>query len=411
MSELIQEIYEEFTCDVSEMEGPDSVTTLLRLDPAIIDRIKRRDPDPKFATFVIKSGQSKSKRNWGPHIFQKAVDAVNASANGDPVVGYLGHIKPEDEGFSFPPIQLHWLKARLDVSSNEDCRGIFKAYVLPSSIPGAVGRDYIDGGLVNTISWQGKAAMRPVKGGGHDVVDFDLESIDLSRPRKAGMSARLVGALTGEMDGNDNGGNSVDGKEIAALQENEVRAHAPDLVKRIEDAATSPLSTRIGEMETAIETHKPISDLVDSIRKALGLDEKGDVLEALGGLIAKSKEVGKGARTKFLDDVLGRKFKDDNVRGLVRRLVVSEMEKEENGTWVTEMDTCDSDDALKMKTDEIVTRIIDGDTEIKALVSEMEGSGGRSFQQNEGGRNNGQREIKAGFENDSIRVGKAGNRR
>jgi len=395
MSGEFQEITEVFECDVAEMGGANDhpLTTLIKLDPAMIQSVTEGDDDPKFATFVISSGMSKNQRNWRPEVFQQVVEQINGAT--DPVVGYLGHIRPDDEGYAFPDIQLQWLKARLEMASDKT-KLIAKAYILP----GTKARDYLKRGLVKSVSWSGKAAMRPLKGGGYDVADFDLESIDLSRPRKAGMSAVMVGGLTSEME---NEGGSVKPEEIAALQENELRAHNPKLVGEIVDKATAPLETRITEMEADAEAGKEAEGLVTKFREALGLDEKGDVLEALGKLIAKSKDVAKEARTRFLDAVLEKKFKDEPTRNLARRLIVTEMSE---GQYVTEMDSAEDDEALEKKTEEVVNKVIDKDDDLKKMVSEMEGSGGRSFSSSSSETRTGGRKIEAGYENDNIAVTK-----
>jgi hypothetical protein len=392
MPDEIHEITEIFECDVAEMGGAHEhpLTTLLRLDDVTIQRVTEGDDDPKFATFVISSGKSKNDRNWRPEIFEKVVEQINSAD--EPVVGYLGHIHPNDEGYAFPDIQLQWLKARLEMASDR-ARLIAKAYVLPET----KARDYLKRRLVKTVSWSGKAAMRPLKGGGHDIVDFDLESIDLSRPRKAGMSAVLVGGLTSEME---NEGGSVKPEEIAALQENELRAHNPSLVTTIEDSAKAPLKEKVTEIEADGEQGKEALTTLAKVREALGLDENGDLLEALGNLVAKSKDIAKEARTKYLDTVLEKKFKDEPTRNLARRLIVTEMA---TGEYVTEMDSVENDEDLEKKTDEVVNKVIDNDPDLKKMVSEMEGSGGRSFS---GGDARKTRKIEAGYENDNITVTK-----
>jgi hypothetical protein len=365
------------------------LTSLVKLDDATIERVTEGDDDPKFATFIISSGQSKNNRNWRPEIFEKVSEQINAAS--DPVVGYLGHIHPNDEGYAFPDIQLQWLKSRIQVASDRT-QLIAKAYVLP----GTKARDYLKRKLVKSVSWSGRAAMRPLKGGGHDVVDFELESIDLSRPRKAGMSALLVGGLTSEME---NEGGSVKPEEIAALQENELRAHNPGLATAIEESAKAPLEAKVTEIEADGEQGKEALTTLAKMKAALGLDENGDLLEALGNLIAKSKDVAKEARTKYLDTVLEKKFKDEPTRNLARRLIVTEMTE---GQYVTEMEV--EDESLEEKTDEVVNKIIDSDPDLKKMVSEMEGSGGRSFS---GAGRAQERKIEAGYENDNIAVTKA----
>ena len=122
---------------------------------------------------------------------------------------------------------------------------------------------------MKVVSWRGQAAEIPYEKGVR-VKKFQIESIDLSRPRKAGMSARLVGALTSEME---EGGRQVDAKEIAALTMNDLRAHAPQLVESIEKDARNPLETKVSEMETEATETKKVIDFLPKLREILGLDD------------------------------------------------------------------------------------------------------------------------------------------
>jgi hypothetical protein len=392
------ELHEEFDVTITEMMGSDApATTGLRLDPSVVDAIKADDPDARFATFIIESGKSRNRRVWKPEIMESIAEQINDSGD---VVGYMGHIDPKASGHAFPPVQLHWLKARLNVMSDRT-QLLAKAYVLPREA-GSVARDYIKRGFVKTVSVAGLAACKPTREG-DEITAFQLESIDLARPRTAGMKTALVGGLTSEMS---EGGNVVKPEEIAALAENELRAHNPALVTTIEANAKKPLEDKVSEQETLITTSQPAVDLIGNIRKELKLDENGDVLQALSELVAKSKAAGKEARAKFLDSVLERKFRDEGTRTLVKRLVTTEMA---TGSLVTEMAAVEemSDEDAQKKTDEIVNHFIDNDADLKRMVSEMQGGTGATFQQNETSRT-GTGEIKVGVENDLISVRKAG---
>lgn len=354
MDEL--EIFESFDT-VAEM-STDAVGGLVPLSASLVARVTEGDDDPRFATFVIGSGWSKSKRFWGPELFGEVVSEIQNAADGEPIVGYMGHIAPNDDPYVFPEIQLQWLGAKM-VQTGEKAKLAVKAYVLP----GTKGRDYLKRGLVKTVSWRGKAAQIPFQGGVR-ILKFAIESIDLSRPRAAGMSARMVGALTSEME---EGGNTVKPDEIAALAENELRAHAPALVKAIEGGATGPLNTKIGEMETAIEGAKPIKALIPQLREMLGLGEDADEVGTITAVISHLKAEGKSLREGILDKVLSKRFQggSESDKSLVRRILVGEM---------TERDvklTGDEDKDEKVIS-EMVTETIDGDTSLKQVVSEME---------------------------------------
>lgn len=349
-----QEIFETFDIDVAEMTT--DAGGLVPLSPELVAEITEGDDDPRFATFVIESGWSKSKRFWGPELFSKVVSEIQNAAVNEPIVGYMGHIKPEDDPYTFPEIQLQWAGAKL-LQAGEKAKLAVKAYVLP----GTKGRDYLKRKIVKTVSWRGKAAIEPYEKG-VKVKEFQIESIDLSRPRAAGMSAKLVGALTSEMEERSE---KVKTEEIAALTENELRAHAPNLVKAIEDGATAPLNTKIGEMKTEADAAEPTLKLLPQLRGILGLKDDADDVSVIQSAISKIKAEGKTLRESILDSVLAKRFKDADPGDvkLLRRVLVGEMEDVS-----LEGDEEKDEKAIS----EMVTKVIDGDEDIKKTVSEME---------------------------------------
>jgi hypothetical protein len=352
------EIFEDFTISVSEMTGDPG--GMVALDPVFAKSVTEGDDDPKFATYVIESGWSKSKRFWGPELFGKVASEINSAATTEPIVGYMGHIRPEDDPYLFPEIQLQWVGAKL-LSTGEKAKLAVKAYVLP----GSKAREYAKRGFVKTVSWRGKIASEPYERGIR-VKEFLIESIDLSRPRAAGMSARMVGALSSEME---QGGSEVKPEEIAALSANELRAHAPALVKSIEDDAKKPLEVKVSEMETAADTTKPALDLIPQLRTLLGMDDKAEDVSVISAAVAELRKAGKTLRDSVLATVLGKKLKGDDERNrkLVTRLIAGEMASKE----IKLTGDSDKDEEIVGK---IVGEIIDSSADLKSLVSEMEGA-------------------------------------
>jgi hypothetical protein len=350
-----QEIIEIFDT-VSEISS-DAAGGLVPLSSDVVASLADGDDDPKFATFVIEAGWSKSKRYWGGELFADVVSEIQSTAATDPIVGYMGHIKPDDDPYTFPEIQLQWVGAKL-LQAGEKAKLAVKAYVLPDTL----GKKYLKKGIVKTVSWRGKAMQEPYEKGVR-VKKFQIESIDLSRPRSAGMSARLVGALTSEMEGDG----KVKPEEIAALQENELRAHAPSLVKTIEDGASAPLNTKISEMETDAAAVKPVLDLLPQLRGILGLKEDADNATILQSAFSKLRSEARTLRESILDSVLAKRFKDADKSdvALLRRVLVGEMASKDISV------TGDEEKDLKVIS-EMVTETIDGDADLKKTVSEME---------------------------------------
>ena len=388
-SEIVEivELFEPITIASEQATGQG---VLVPLPKQMIEEISESDNDPKFATFVIESGWSKSRRFWGEDSFERAQEQIDNSA-GEPIVGYLGHIRPENDPYDFPDIQFQWLKSKLQ-KAGDKVRIFTKAYVLPDT----KARYYLQRGLAKTVSWRGPCSLIPIKGG-VQVRNFTLESIDLARPRAAGMSARLVGGLTSEMETE---GSEVKPEEIAALQENELRAHNPSLVTAIEDAAKKPLTEKVGEMESEAETLKEDADLLPEIRKLFNMSDDANVLEVLGAAATNLKNAGKSVRNAIVDEVLAKKLKDEDTLKLVRRLVVAEMDSNHADLKLTGDKTADT-----KAVDEIVSEMIDKDNELKEMVSEMEETP-RSVSNtgNDDRQGNDESKLKVGYSNSRIRV-------
>lgn len=388
----MDDLIEVFEAEVSEMTADGG--NLVPLDPVFVGEITEGDDDPRFATFIIESGWSKSKRLWSPELFGKVVSEINSAAASEPLVGFMGHIRPEDDPYTFPEIQLQWCGAKL-LQMGEKAKLAVKAYVLP----GTKAREYMGKKkpLVRTVSWRGKAAQVPFHDGnqqGVKITDFHIESIDLARPRSAGMSAKLVGALTSEME---EGGKEVKPEEIAALQPNELRAHAPALVASIEDEAKKPLETKISEMEAAAAATKPALDLIPDLRKLLKLDDDADEISVIQSALNYFKAEGKKLRETVLDSVLAKRFKggSDNDKALVRRLLVGEMESRD-------VKITGDEEKDEKAVSEMVTEIVDGDSSLKELVSEMENA--PPAPPTTGDRQQQDGEWKPGYESTNVRV-------
>ena len=379
MDDVITEVFE------TAVEMTTDSNAVVAIAPEILSRVTAGDDDPRFATFVIESGWSRSKRFWGPELFTNVAAEMNTAASGEPIVGYMGHIKDEDDPYVFPEIQLQWLGAKL-TTLGEKARLAVKAYVLP----GTKGRDYLTRGLVKNVSWRGKVAQERFEDG-VKIKSFRIESIDLARPRSAGMNAGLV-ALTSEMEG----GNDLKPEEIGALTQNELRAHNPNLVLEIETAVKTPLETKVGEMEGEAAALQPTLALIPEFRRILGLADDVDDVTVLAKALGSIKDAGKTVRDSILESVLVKKFKDEGTRSLVKRLIVSEMDDLRDFKA-----TGNSTDDEKTVS-EMVNTFIDGDDSIKAQVSEMEETPA-SPPTTERSRN-GQRELKVGTTTSRIRV-------
>jgi len=381
MDDVFTEVFE------TVVEMTTDANAVVPISPEILARITAGDDDPRFATFVIESGWSKSRRYWGPELFNDVATEMNTAAQGEPVVGYLGHIKEEDDPFVFPEIQLQWVGARL-TKLGEKARLAVKAYVLP----GTKGRDYLMRGLVKNVSWRGKVEQERFENG-VKIKRFLIESIDLARPRTAGMNAQLAG-ISSEMT---EGGNDLKNEEIAALTLNELRAHNPSLVLEIETAVKTPLETQVSEMTATATAVQPTLDLIPELRRILGLANDVDDVTVLGKALESIRDAGKTVRDSILSSVLKRKFKDEGTQKLVGRLIVSEMSDVRD--FKASGDSGEDEKTLEG----FVNVFIDRDETIKAQVSEMEGTP-PAIPTTSNDDRNGQRELKPGMQTSRIRV-------
>lgn len=381
----IQTVIETLNTTVSEITSDPGGLVPLSAE-ILANVVSSEDAEPKFATYVIESGWSKSNRFWGPELFGKVASEINAAASTEPYVGYMGHITPEKDAYEFPDIQLEWVGAKL-ISAGDQAKLAVKAYILP----GTKAREYADkkkGRFINSVSWKGKIAQEIYQQGVR-VKEFAIESIDLARPRTAGMNARLV-ALTSEMETEEI---SVKPEEISALQENELRAHNPNLVQTIEAGVKTPLETKVSEMTAEADAAKPKLDLIVEFRKLLGLDDNTDDLSVLQSAVESIRKQGKKLRDTILDSVLEKKFRGQEPT-LLRRVIVGEM---------TNISLTGDTDKDEKAVSEMVDNFIDGDENLKRIVSEME-STPVSPPTTGDDRRTGKTEFKAGTETSTLRV-------
>lgn len=349
--EVVDFTLDDFGDVVGEMSNDSNAASSVPVDPALLNHYMQLDPDPdecKFVTVEIKSGFSKSNRNWRPEILEEIAKQVNSQHP----VGNKGHIKKEDYESVYPEPQTVWLGAVCERKGNQAVLRV-KGYNLPNSDI----RRHLKFKAVNSVSVYGKSKMRPIPGG-HEVLSFELETIDWSRKNRSGMDARVV-ALTAENQ--PLGGTKVEAKDIAALSEDELRTHAPLLVKEIERKATEPLDEKVGEMQGVIDTTKADVDVVAEIRKLLKLEEGDNVVEKVTSLVSKIEDTAKDEIKNFIRELVGKKVKTERGQGLVLRLV-GEMESQYEGPLT---------DDLKKTIEADFNKVVEDDEDVKAVIGEM----------------------------------------
>jgi hypothetical protein len=326
---------------VTEMEA--GVEDYVPLDPKLVAELTQGDDNPQFPVICIESGVSTNKFEWPHDILVDAAEQVNKLQP----VGYLGHIRPEDDRYAFPPPQTKWLRA-VTKKEGDKTKLYVKGYNLPEPEPI---RRYVRMGLVDSTSWKGKASVQHLKGGIQRVTQFALESIDWSRKGKAAMSARLV-TVAAEQEG---------AEEVADLSKvsiAEITAENPNLVELIKRDGAADAEAKIAEMEPAVEEVEGHRTLMTKLRELLGIDEKVDLLEAVGELQEKFTDITTKNVKERVGELLKSKVKDDDARAAVLRLIP-----------VNEMEDLD-DDALKTRVEETMEK----DETVKAIVSRFSGA-------------------------------------
>lgn len=344
---ILESQEEEIFAKIAEMGTVEDIGRDIPIDQARMDKIKARDPEPRFVVVEIESGWSKSKREWPPEIVEGIVRQVNEKKP----VGYMGHIPANQDETSFPPVQTVWLGAVVK-RAGEKVIARVKGYLMPK---GEI-RDYADLEAVDGVSVRGDTTMVATKGGWR-VKEFALESIDWARKGRSGMPTRIV-SIASEMEGG-----KVEPKDIAALDEQELRTHAPLLVKEVERKVTEPLTTKLGEMEATATATEPELLALKEIREKLGLNDDQNPIEAIADLLKRVETAAraeiKAVVAKAVERVAG---KNKTAQDLVHRLIGEQITRDFNGE-ITDKTEDEITDQIKSA--------VEGDETVKAIVGEM----------------------------------------
>lgn len=332
--------------DVQVSEMATDAAAFVTLDPAKVQRLTEtyQDDAPEFPVLKVEPGTSKNQRVWSDDLMHDIAEQINTLQP----VAYQGHIKPEDDGYAFPPVQTIWLGA---TAKKEGSQTVL--YVKGYNIPGSEIRDkkLVKSGIVTETSWRGKAAVRTVNGVQH-IDRFVLESIDWSRKGKAGMKAGVV-AIASEMnEGSDND------MEWAKVTLDDIRRENPALFDLMKAQVEADSATQVAEMKEKADKADEAETVFTKLRAVLKVDEAADVIAAVTDVVSKVEKIGAKEIRERISDILGGKIKDDRAKATVMRLLP-----------VSEMEGLD-DDKLAAKIDEV----FESDEDIKSIVSEM-GSG------------------------------------
>lgn len=376
---------EDIFLDAPVAEMTDTAAAVIQLDPdQTRDLLKRtKDDDPQFPIVRVEEGLSENKFNWTPEMLESVADQINEKQP----VAYMGHIKPEDDRWVFPDPQTIWLKAKTVVESGKKV-----LYVKGYNLPKAKIRDLVAAGIARSTSWRGKADVKFLKGGVQEPYRFHLDSFDWSRPGKNAMSAALVGVVA-EQTENERSEDEVKPEDIAKLSLSELQTSNPNLVELIKREAVAEKDTVIAEMEETKQEGEDAKTLLQRLREVLHIDEKSDILEAVGNIIAKVEKIGTDEVMARIEKVLTDKVPSESARAVVKRLIPQ--------ITVAEMSEINDDDKFKEK----IEAYLDSDDNAKAVIAEMNDGPTPPSQRRTDGRQGSDYEPGRTGKSGSVRVG------
>lgn len=353
MTDIRQAI--EFTAPIQELTGDPSQIVIL--DAVMVAEMTDGDDSPQFPIVSIKEGTSKNKLKYGANILESVAEQINATQP----VGYLGHVHREaaHKDNLLPAPQTVWAGA----STSVDADGKKVLYVKGYNLPKSDVRDWIKRKAVNSVSWAGDAVLTPLKGGGYEVKEFFLESIDWSRKNSQGMEAKLV-AVVSEME-TITERVKMTPEEISSLQLAELEAHNESLVNLIKThASREARESTIAEMEAARSAEDPATEVVEigKLRELLGVDNGKDIVEAVGDIYNKIEDAAKAEVQAWFNELLAEKIPNEKSRGLVGRLVGV---KEMAGDFVNDKA------GIKAELESRLNDALENDEDVKTAVAEM----------------------------------------
>lgn len=277
--------------------------------------LKVGDEDPLEVVVEIPAGRSRRGWNYLP----SAIQAIVRQVASETASGFLGHQKPEEVDYQFPPPVTHWVGAVWRDG---------KAYI--RGVIDAAAKDlkrWIRAGRVRQVSIYGMPTLRTVAGE-KQVVDYRLLSIDWTPLDRAGMATSVV--AVGEMDSiisgggdpptSDGGGKPMTLAElIAKLKEFKIgpKQLAGELGWKLDEVAGEIDDKRWSQIQAGLKALGEIAGLF-----GLGTDAK---LEDLVGAVKAAREAqvqaAKADRDKLVDKVIGEMVVAEAARPLVKRML------------------------------------------------------------------------------------------
>ena len=290
---------------IAEM-AQSGVEGLIQLDPELVKGVVGDDPDPQFVTIeVLNESVSKNGRFYD----RETIEDIARQINERRPDGYKGHLRDDERSHKVPDAETIWLGARV-LDDQGTARLVAKGYVLPEARnrraalkrAKTLGRNVAVSiyGTSRVVRDSVKKAMR--------VFDFDLESIDWTRPGSEGVRNSGIFAITAEMDSSG----SVKNGEYMTIQEALNAATKEDVQAHLRPEVVAEMTSEAVEAAKA-ESREVVSEMA-TVKEALG-DQPLEVVAEMRQKLTRYE----------LDSELSSKVSDKAARKMVERLVVSEM--------------------------------------------------------------------------------------
>lgn len=277
--------------------------------------LKAGDEDPLEVVVEIPSGRS--KRRW--HYLPQALQSIVRQVAQETASGFLGHQKPEDVDYQFPPPVTHWVGALFRDG---------KAYI--RGVIDQAAKDlkrWIRAGRVRQVSIFGVPTLQTV-GGETQVVDYRLLSIDWVPLDRAGMQTRVV--AVGEMDAIEPAAGGGEGNRggVKAMTFQEVIAKLKELGAKPAQIA-GEMGWKLDELIAELDPkqHQLIGEMKSAIKDlaetfGLGADRPvKDLVEATKAARKAQLDAFAAEQAKLIDKVVGEMVVHEPARPLIRRML------------------------------------------------------------------------------------------
>lgn len=289
-------------------EYPDIPT----IDGVDMETLTRGDGEPFFVTLPIgKAGVVSGNNTYYDDAFQR--ELVQQVHEKRPT-GIMGHVPDYERSNKFPLPAVHWVGAIQNAGMTWG-----KAYVPPGEVREFVRRLKATGAKIATSIYGTATREWDETLAAWTLAEFELESIDLAPPERAGIrDLAVTPRITAEMHAEVN---SPELRETddSAIQESEEEMDRNQVIRELtaEDARLLP-----DAVVTAIRAGLPETTMVTELRQALALEDGADLVQAVRELANTVREQQQQAVENRIAELAREHVKADDEDGSLRAMVI-----------------------------------------------------------------------------------------